>query len=102
MAHAVQWLQNNIGDLSMVCCIYATAPFIKKSDLTEAYNIFKTNKWSYVFSATSFSFPIQRALKRLKNNGIEMFYPEFFETRSQDLDEGYHDAGQFYLGKPTF
>ena len=29
-----------------------------------------------------------------------MFQPEHFETRSQDLEEGYHDAGQFYFGKP--
>ena len=28
-----------------------------------------------------------------------MFYPEYLETRSQDLDDSYHDAGQFYWGK---
>jgi N-acylneuraminate cytidylyltransferase len=28
-----------------------------------------------------------------------MFYPEHFNTRSQDLEEAYHDAGQFYWGK---
>ncbi len=27
-----------------------------------------------------------------------MFDPEQFNTRSQDLEEAYHDAGQFYWG----
>ena len=30
-----------------------------------------------------------------------MFQPEHFNTRSQDLDEAWHDAGQFYWGKAT-
>lgn len=29
-----------------------------------------------------------------------MFYPEHFATRSQDLPEALHDAGQFYWGLP--
>ena len=28
-----------------------------------------------------------------------MFYPEAYVQRSQDLDEAWHDAGQFYWGK---
>ena len=28
-----------------------------------------------------------------------MFQPEHFNTRSQDLEEAWHDAGQFYWGK---
>jgi N-acylneuraminate cytidylyltransferase len=28
-----------------------------------------------------------------------MFLPEYFKTRSQDLEEAWHDAGQFYWGK---
>jgi pseudaminic acid cytidylyltransferase len=100
MAHATKWLEDNVGQLSAVCCIYATAPFIQKDDLLNAYKKFKTNKWSYVFSATTFPFPIQRAIKRVDGGGIEMFYPKHYETRSQDLVEAFHDAGQFYIGKP--
>ena len=29
-----------------------------------------------------------------------MLQPEHLNTRSQDLDEAWHDAGQFYWGKP--
>ena len=28
-----------------------------------------------------------------------MFFPENFESRSQDLEEAYHDAGQFYWSR---
>ena len=28
-----------------------------------------------------------------------MFYPEHLLSRSQDLEEAFHDAGQFYWGK---
>jgi N-acylneuraminate cytidylyltransferase len=28
-----------------------------------------------------------------------MLYPEKYNSRSQDLEEMYHDAGQFYWGK---
>ena len=85
--------------MSTVCCIYATAPFIQKNDFIKAYDIFLTNKWKFVFAATSFVYPIQRAFMKLKTDGIKMFNPENFQTRSQDLPEAYHDAGQFYWGK---
>ena len=85
--------------MSTVCCIYATAPFIQKNDFIKAYDIFLTNKWEFVFAATSFVYPIQRAFVKLKTDGIKMFNPEHFETRSQDLPEAYHDAGLFYWGK---
>ena len=30
-----------------------------------------------------------------------MFFPEFLNTRSQDLEDSYHDAGQFYWGRTS-
>ncbi|WP_458645794.1 hypothetical protein [Psychrobacter phenylpyruvicus] len=53
---------------------------------------------AYAFSATSYAFPIQRAFKIKPSLGVEMFEPEQFNARSQDLEEAYHDAGQFYWG----
>ena len=31
---------------------------------------------------------------------LEPRFPEFAEARSQDLEECFHDAGQFYWGRP--
>ena len=72
----------------------------QKDDLLNAYEVFKKNNYSFVFPATTFPFPIKRAFKKLKSGGIEMFNPDHYKTRSQDLEEAYHDAGQFYMGKP--
>ena len=35
----------------------------------------------------------------MKDKKVKMLYPKYFEKRSQDLEEAYHDAGQFYWGK---
>jgi N-acylneuraminate cytidylyltransferase len=56
--------------------------------------------WDYVFSATEFSAPIFRSFQQSDNGGVEMFFPENFEARSQDLPIALHDAGQFYWGTP--
>jgi len=53
---------------------------------------------SYAFSVTSYSFPIQRAIRITERGRVAMFHPEHFNTRSQDLEEAWHDAGQFYWG----
>jgi pseudaminic acid cytidylyltransferase len=102
MAHAVGYYKNellNIPDL--VCCIYATAPFISIKDLLEGAKSIKKDDLDFVFSATKFSFPIQRALKIKKDGKIDMISPSFYQKRSQDCEEYWHDAGQFYWGKSS-
>jgi pseudaminic acid cytidylyltransferase len=99
IAHAIKSLEQDYKTINTVCCIYATAPFLQAKYLQEAYEKFFTCNVEYCFSATTFAFPIQRAIQYI-NNRVEMFYPEHFNTRSQDLEEAYHDAGQFYFGTP--
>lgn len=94
--HAITAL--NLASDSMICCIYATAPFISARDIQQGYELLKTHKADYAFTATEFSFPIQRAFRLNKSDKVEMFYPEHLNTRSQDLEKAYHDAGQFYWG----
>ncbi|BDW97416.1 pseudaminic acid cytidylyltransferase [Thalassospira tepidiphila] len=100
IAHAIQWALDNGHDVKSACCIYATAPFIQASDLREGAERLETGRWSYVFSATTFEYPIFRSFRQNTNSSVEMFYPEYFTTRSQDLPEAFHDAGQFYFGRP--
>jgi pseudaminic acid cytidylyltransferase len=101
IGHAVEWMIEENYSVEAVCCIYATAPFMRFSDLQESYKIFNSGNWEYVFTATDFAAPIFRSFKKNQENGLEMFYPQFFDTRSQDLPEAFHDAGQFYWGKPS-
>ncbi|MBR8465385.1 pseudaminic acid cytidylyltransferase [Campylobacter sp. faydin G-140] len=84
-----------------ICCIYATAPLLTDEILRRAYVKFKETNAEFLFSATEFAFPIQRAIKLDKNSRVSMFYPHFEHTRSQDLEAAYHDAGQFYFGKKS-
>lgn len=98
VAHAVNWLKMAGEFPRQVCCIYATAPFLKADDLRVGERVLQESKCDYAFSVTSYGFPIQRAIRITDNSRVEMFYPERFETRSQDLEEAFHDAGQFYWG----
>lgn len=101
IAHAVAW-QNQHGEQAQdVCCIYATAPFVQAADLQRGLQILQSSRADYAFSVTSYAFPIQRAIRITSQERVEMFQPEHFGTRSQDLEEAWHDAGQFYWGKAS-
>lgn len=99
IAHAIEWLNSQGLNPDLICCIYATAPFICLSDIQDGLDLIVEKNCDYVFSVTSFAYPIQRALKFEDDGKLGMFYPSNFYTRSQDLEESFHDAGQFYWGK---
>lgn len=100
IAHATQWALNQAPDVTAVCCIYATAPFIDVNDLKRGCEALETGAWDYAFTVTDYPAPIFRSFKQTPGGGIEMFYPQEYETRSQDLPTALHDAGQFYWGRP--
>lgn len=99
IAHAIQWQKDNGGSASHVCCIYATAPFVLAEDLQRGMALLESSGADYAFSVTSYAFPIQRAIRITPEQRVEMFQPDQFNTRSQDLEEAWHDAGQFYWGQ---
>jgi N-acylneuraminate cytidylyltransferase len=99
IAHAVAW-QNATGQsVDDVCCIYATAPFVQVGDIRSGLQLLQAGNADYAFSVTDYSFPIQRAIRITPENRVQMFQPEHCNTRSQDLEEAWHDAGQFYWGR---
>lgn len=100
VAHAVRVLQELDWELERVCCVYATAPLMDPDDLRRARTLLDESAAHYVFSCTTFAFPIQRALRGNGEGGVEPIFPELIATRSQDLPEAFHDAGQFYWGTP--
>jgi pseudaminic acid cytidylyltransferase len=103
IAHALSWVQKNIGNVKFVCALYATAPFTTSKDLISAYEEISKNKDCHVvFPIVEFDFPIQRAIKLTDDGSVKMFQPKHLLTRSQDLEKAYHDAGQFYWMKSEF
>lgn len=98
IAHTIQWQNDSGPSASQVCCIYATAPFVRAEDLQHGLALLNSSGTDYAFSVTSYAFPIQRAIRITTDQRVEMFQPEKFNSRSQDLEEAWHDAGQFYWG----
>ena len=101
IAHAIDWFAAQGKSPALVCCIYATAPFVSVDDLCRGLMTLTDSGGDYAFSVTSYAFPIQRALRINDTGHVEMFNSEHFNTRSQDLEEAYHDAGQFYWGRAS-
>ena len=98
VAHAINWFAAQGNTPEQVCCLYATAPFVSAGDLCRGLSVLTETGADYAFAVTSYAFPIQRAIRITPAGRVEMFSPEHFNTRSQDLEEAYHDAGQFYWG----
>jgi pseudaminic acid cytidylyltransferase len=96
LAHALNWLVDNGTPAKYTCCIYATAPFIRPEYIKQGFEKLTKSKVSSVFSVATFSFPLFRALELTKDGNLRMMWPEHELTRSNDLPETYHDAGQFY------
>lgn len=97
--HAIDWLVKQGSDPNLVCCLYATAPFVTAEYLQQGLQQLEETNAAYAFTVTSYAFPIQRAIKLNPELGVEMFDANNFNARSQDLEEAWHDAGQFYWGR---
>lgn len=96
--HAIEYCKTHFFDPEFCCCIYATAPFLEAKYLKQGLEALKIQSdKKFAFSVTSFPFPIQRAIA-LRDGHVEPMYPADIWKRSQDLEEAFHDAGQFYWG----
>ena len=98
ITHAINWYQRQGQEVSQVCCIFATAPFISSADLKAGQGALTAKGMHFALSVTSFAFAVQRALRLGRDGTVDAMYPQYRLTRSQDLDEGWHDAGQFCWG----
>jgi N-acylneuraminate cytidylyltransferase len=99
VAHAVGWMGQQIVPMEFACCLYATAPFVQAQDLRQGLDVLQRTGAQYAFTVTNFAAPVQRSFRIIGQQRIEMFNPAQFNIRSQDLEEAYHDAGQFYWGR---
>lgn len=98
--HALECLREETEDLvEYACCIYATAPFMDPGNLRRGLEVLLESGSSFAFSVTTYSFPIQRALRLNCQGAIEPFQGQYIDARSQDLEPAYHDAAQFYWGR---
>ena len=99
MRHAIAWLEEQGRASDLYCCILATAPFLRADDLVAGKAMLDQNaEANFAVPVTTFPFPIQRAFHH-EETYLQLIQPEHELTRSQDLPEALHDAGQFYWGR---
>ena len=99
--HAIHEMDTMGEIFNNVCCLYATAPFVLPEDLLNSLQLLKQSRsGSVVFAATSFSFPIERAIKIDENGYSQALNPLAAQKRSQDFEGYFHDAGQFCWASP--
>ena len=96
--HAISEVEKLWGIPKYICNIYSTAPFLLANDLCKSFQMLINKNSEFVLSAASFAYPIQRGFLIDKKNNLKRINPEHRLTRSQDLQEAYHDAGQFCWG----
>jgi len=96
MKHAVEWFVLHKQKPDYICELYPTAPFLRAGDIAKSLQLMQKQNAEMIFSVTRYEFPIQRAIRKNANGRVEMLQPEYGSARSQDLEEVYHDAGQFY------
>ena len=103
--HAVNWYKAEGHSLTDITCLYPTSPLTTVKDLRQALYVFNNNnnikQNAFIFSATKFPSSLQRAFYLNKSGFSKMFHPEYYSTRSQDLENAYYDAGQFYIASPN-
>ena len=100
ISHALDYFGTQGDTFDFVCTIYATAPLLEATYLEKGFLALKNSNAKYAFSCTSMPFPIQRTFRITREQRCAMFAPEHFYSRSQDFDEAYQDAGQFYWQVP--
>jgi pseudaminic acid cytidylyltransferase len=98
IAHAIRACRELGWQVDETCCIYPGVPLIQAADIAKALNLLQTNGGAgYTFPVTPFPSAIQRALRLSADGTVAPFNPQYVNTRTQDLEPAYHDAGQFYL-----
>ncbi len=97
--HTINWWEENVQSVDFACCIYATAPFLTPTLLAQGIDLLNCTDVDFVLSVKRFVYPVQRSLRIDANKLLRFAQPENALIRSQDLEERYHDAGQFFVGK---
>lgn len=96
LEEVINWYKTVGVFYDKVSCIYPCAPFVTAKKLIQANKKLKDTGAKSIFTIVKYSYPIQRALK-IEGSNILYENTEFKNSRSQDLEARYHDAGQFYM-----
>lgn len=95
--HEVLLRYREIGrEFTHACGVYSTAALTTSDQIRRGFDTLMADEaLTTVLPVVRFSYPVQRALA-LRNGRLPMLHPEHYDSRSQDLEPAYHDAGQWY------
>ncbi len=100
IAHAIEWLDSVGRTVDLACCVYPASIFLGPQDLLRSRDLLvATAHAAYVATVTRYPHPVQRAMAMSDDGRLSFVQPEFAGSRTQDLEERWHDAGQFYWGR---
>lgn len=88
-------------ELDLICCLLPTAPLISSEDVRSAYDQLVMSTFDSICPVVAFSYPILRSLSIDEKGNLNMNWPEYRFSRSQDLRPAYHDSGTFYWIKTS-
>lgn len=94
IAHALDTLA--VAADTPVCCLYPGVPLLQPAELVQALHLLQADRPEYVFPVAAYPSPVQRALLREADGRSRPMQPEHTQTRTQDLQPAFFDAGQFY------
>lgn len=99
IAHELRQLDQTGAAFDLVCCIYATAPFLRPADLRAGYELVASGEASSAIAVAAHPHNARRALQSDAGGRLEWMLPEYRLARSQDLAPTYYEAGQFYWAR---
>ena len=95
--HFIEWMKDKRIKADILCYLYATAPFITHKTLRECQQLLIDSGSSLAHTVSKYSYPVFRSLKKNDSGHLSFMWDEFANSRSQDLPELLHDAGQCYF-----
>jgi len=82
-----------------ICCLLATGPFVSPDLIINGYEKLHEVGNDSVIAVQKNPHPIKRSLTVSDKGMLDMLWDEYRLTRSQDLEDTYHDAAQMYWAR---
>ena len=98
VSHEVRLLLDVNSDIQYVCCIYPAAFAVTADDLSRGLELLTASANPFVAAVSRYVHPVQRAMRLAKDGSLGFVSPDAAVQRPQDLEELWHDSGQFYWG----
>lgn len=95
--HFIEWMNETMVEADTLCYLYATAPFITAKTLKGCLQLLLDSGAVSAHTVTTYAYPVLRSLKKDEQGLLSFMWKEYASSRSQDLPELFHDAGQCYF-----